>query len=452
MLTILGDKPQSGFCDGFSRRGFLTIGGFALGGLALPDVLRANPEDRSHKAIINVYLPGGPSHLDMWDLKPDAPREIRGEFVPIQTTVPGIEICELFPRIASMMDKFIVVRSLDDSDGRHDSYQCMTGRKVNDRQPPGGWPSGGAWVSHFQGPVTEAVPPHIALMYKTGNGGWGEPGEGGFLGMQHAPFNVLGREARGNSESMVLQGITLERLRDRAVLRHAFDNFKQSLDTHNTMESMDSSLQQAMGILTSSQLADALDLSQEDPRILARYGESNEEFQRDGAPQMVENFCIARRLVEAGARFVSLNYSRWDWHGGDGMNYPKSREEFPKLDMALSALVTDLHERGLDRDVSVVVWGEFGRTPKINDNNSRDHWPNANACLLAGGGMRTGQVIGATNRNGEYPSERPVHFHEVFATLYKNAGIDVENVRVFDVAGTPQYLVEPGNLPMREVV
>ncbi len=121
MLTILGDKPQSGFCDGFSRRGFLTIGGFALGGLALPDVLRANPEDRSHKAIINIYLPGGPSHLDMWDLKPDAPREIRGEFEPIQTNVPGIEICELFPRIASMMDKFIVVRSLDDSDGRHDS-------------------------------------------------------------------------------------------------------------------------------------------------------------------------------------------------------------------------------------------------------------------------------------------------------------------------------------------
>jgi uncharacterized protein (DUF1501 family) len=134
------------------------------------------------------------------------------------------------------------------------------------------------------------------------------------------------------------------------------------------------------------------------------------------------------------------------------MNYPKSREEFPKLDMALSALITDLHDRGLDRDVSVVMWGEFGRTPQINENNSRDHWPAANACVLAGGGMRTGQVIGATNRKGEYPVERPVHFQEVFATLYKNAGIDVENVRVFDQAGVPQYLVEPGNLPMREVV
>jgi uncharacterized protein (DUF1501 family) len=251
---------------------------------------------------------------------------------------------------------------------------------------------------------------------------------------------------------MVLQGITLDRLRDRVGLREAMDGIKRSLDARGTMESLDVSMQQALGILTSSQLADALDLSQEDPQVVARYGESNEQFQRDGAPQMVENFCVARRLVEAGARFVSLNYSRWDWHGGDGMNFPKSREEFPKLDQALAALVTDLHERGLDRDVSVVMWGEFGRTPKINDNNSRDHWPAANCAVLAGGGMRTGQVIGRTNRNGEHPIERPVRFQEVFATLYRNAGIDVENTRVFDLAGTPQYLVEQGIEPLREVV
>jgi len=163
-------------------------------------------------------------------------------------------------------------------------------------------------------------------------------------------------------------------------------------------------------------------------------------------------FYIARRLVEAGARFVSMNYSRWDWHGSDGMNYPKSREEFPLLDQALSALVTDLHERGLDRDVSVVVWGEFGRTPKINNNNSRDHWPQANAAMLAGGGMRTGQVIGSTNRLGEYPQDRPVKFQEVFATLYKKAGIDSENIRVFDQSGVPQYLVDQGIQPIHEVM
>jgi hypothetical protein len=251
---------------------------------------------------------------------------------------------------------------------------------------------------------------------------------------------------------MVLQGITLERLRDRVSLQRSIDRLKRDIDLSGTMEGTDISLQKAMGILTSTQLADALDLSKEDPAILARYGQSDEKFQRDGAPQMVENFCVARRLVEAGARFVSMNYSRWDWHGPDGMNFPKSREEFPKLDQALAALVTDLHERGLDQDVSIVMWGEFGRTPKINSNNSRDHWPAANAALLAGGGMRTGQVIGATNRNGEYPVERPVKFQEVFATLYRNAGLDVGQVRIFDQAGTPRYLVDQDIEPLHEVI
>jgi uncharacterized protein (DUF1501 family) len=167
---------------------------------------------------------------------------------------------------------------------------------------------------------------------------------------------------------------------------------------------------------------------------------------------MVENFCIARRLVEAGARYVSLNYSRWDWHGGDGMNYPRSREEFPLLDQGLSALISDLHERGLDKDVSVVVWGEFGRTPKINQRNSRDHWPRNNACLLAGGGLKTGQVIGETNKYGEEPAKRPVLFQEVFATLYHGLGIDAHRDRVFDGSGTPRYPVDSGVEPMRELV
>ncbi len=455
MLTILGAAPRASarFCDGLSRRNFLTVGGFALGGLSLSSMLRADsPAVRSHKSIINIYLPGGPSHLDMWDLKPEAPREIRGEFSPIQTNVPGMEFCELFPKLAQMADKFNIVRSISDSSGDHDGYQCMTGRKKNDRSPPGGWPSAGAWVSKVQGPVTDAVPPHMAVMYQTGHRPWGEPGTGGFVGVGHAPFNVVGRTARSTSDNMVLHGITLERLQDRFQLRQSMDGLKRSLDSTGGMESVDVSLQQAMGILTSSKLADAIDLSKEDPRIVARYGKSGEVFQRDGAPQMVENFCIARRLVEAGARYVSMNYSRWDWHGSDGMNYPKSREEFPLLDGALSALLLDLHERGLERDVAVVMWGEFGRTPKINGSNSRDHWPAANAAILAGGNMRTGQVVGRTNKNGEHPIDRPVKFQEIFATLYKCAGIDAENIRVFDQSGVPQYLVDQGIAPIREVI
>jgi hypothetical protein len=457
MLTILGGKNsgQTGFCDGFSRRGFLKIGGMAMGGLALPQVLESEAEagtGSSHKGIINIYMPGGPSHIDLWDLKPEAPAEIRGDFRPIATNVPGIEICEMFPRMAQMMDKFVPVRSISDADGRHDCYQCMTGRKFGERKPPGGWPAAGSWVSKLQGPVNTAVPANVALMYPTGNRTWGEPGDGGFLGVSNTPFNLVGKKARSSAEHMILKGITLERLGDRNRLMKALDNFHREADNSGLMESMDIYTQQAIGILTTSKLADALDLSKEDPKILARYGKSEEKFQRDGAPKMIENFCIARRLIEAGARYVSLNYSRWDWHGGDGMNFPRSRQEFPLLDQGLSALITDLHERGLDRDVSVVVWGEFGRTPKINRNNSRDHWPKVSCAMLAGGGMQTGQVIGKTNRYGEYAVERPVKFQEIFATLYKSAGIDYASVREFDQGGTPRYMVDQGIEPLRELV
>ena len=461
MLTILGCESRNeatqgtSFCDQLSRRSFLTIGGFAMGGLALPSVLQAEAAARSgssHKAIINIYMPGGPSHIDLWDLKPNAPAEIRGEFQPIATNVPGIEINELFPRMAQMMDKFVPVRSISDADGLHDGYQCMTGRRKSERKPPGGWPAAGSWISKLQGPTNGAVPPNVALMYTVGNRTWGEPGDGGYLGVSHTPFNLLGSKARSSPEGMVLQGISLERLQDRNQLMKAFDGFVRSADSKGVMESIDVYSQQALGILTTSKLAEALDLSKEDPRVLARYGKSDEKFIRDGAPRMIENFCVARRLVEAGARYVSLNYSRWDWHGSDGMNFPMSREEFPLLDQGLSALVTDLHERGLQNDVSVVVWGEFGRTPKINNNNSRDHWPQVSCAMLAGGGMKTGQVIGRTNKNGEHAVERPVKFQEVFATLYKCAGLDVGRVRIFDGAGVPQYLVDDGIQPMHELV
>ena len=224
MLTIPG--PRVRYCDGVSRRSFLQIGGLVLGGLALSDLFRAEARagaGPSRKSIIMVYLSGGLAHQDSFDLKPGAPREVRGEFNPIDTNVPGIQICELFPRMAAMMDKFIVVRSLSDSEGAHDAYQCMTGRRKGERSPPGGWPAGGAWVSKMQGPVRESVPPHIALMYQTGNRTWGEPGTGGFLGVGHSPFNTLGREARSTSDNMVLQGVTLERLQDRVALgRGAF--------------------------------------------------------------------------------------------------------------------------------------------------------------------------------------------------------------------------------------
>ncbi|HIA64122.1 MAG TPA: DUF1501 domain-containing protein [Planctomycetaceae bacterium] len=456
MLTIYGRKPRSNrFCDGHSRRDFLKIGGMAMGGLSLPQMFQADSNaatGSNHRAIINIYMPGGPSHIDLWDLKPDAPAEIRGDFRPIKTNVPGIEICEMFPRIAKMMDKFIPIRSICDADGRHDAYQCMTGWKFGDRTPRQGRPNFGAWSSHYQGKINNSVPPNVALMYPTGNGTWGQTQDGGFLGVQHAPFGLVEKDPLASSSNMTLKGITLDRLADRDNLLNAFDRFRRDTDNSGIADSMDVYHQQALGILTTSKLVEALDLSKEDPKILERYGENDPSYQRDGAPKMIRNFCVARRLVEAGARVVSLNYSRWDWHGGDGLNFPRSRQEFPKLDQGLAALVTDLHERGLDRHVSVVLWGEFGRTPKINKNNSRDHWPRVSCAMLAGGGMKTGQVIGSTNKYGEHAVQRPVKFQEVFATLYKNVGIDSGKVRFFDKTGTPQYMVAPGIEPIHEIL
>jgi uncharacterized protein (DUF1501 family) len=254
------------------------------------------------------------------------------------------------------------------------------------------------------------------------------------------------------SDNMVLQGITLDRLNDRKALLKSFDTVQREHDHKGVMDGMDAYEKQAFGILTSSKLVDAVDLSKEDPKVSGRYGVDDPEFERDGAPRMARNFCIARRLVEAGARVVSLNFTRWDWHGSDGKNFVQGKKDMPLLDRALTSLVRDLHERGLDKDVSVVVWGEFGRTPRINKDASRDHWPQVSCALLAGGGMKTGQVIGETNRNAEHPVKRPVKFQEVFATLYTNLGINLSQTRVFDPNGRPQYLVEPGIEPLAEVM
>ncbi|MEZ6108142.1 MAG: DUF1501 domain-containing protein [Pirellulaceae bacterium] len=439
-------------CDGLSRRSFLTIGSMMMGGLSLPQLLRAEQAaggSRSHKAIINVFLPGGPPHQDMWDVKLDAPAEIRGEFRAIRTNVPGIEVSEMFPRLAAMMDKLVPIRSVVGASGAHHSFECLTGR-LNNNPPAGGWPTMGAWVSKLQGPVNETIPPHLSLFYKTDHAPWGDPGEGGFLGIKHAPFRLVGgRNETSKVDNMVLQGMTLERLTDRTSLLGALDRFRREADQSGAMDGIDAFTQQAVGILTSSALAEALDVSKEDPALVERYGKGEPDFRADGAPKMTENFLIARRLVEAGARMVSLNFSRWDWHGG---NFTRARQDMPMLDQALSALIEDLERRDMLDDVSVVCWGEFGRTPKINKDGGRDHWPQVSCALLAGGGMRTGQVIGATNRLGEYATDRPVTFAEILATLYHCIGVDLGSVREFDLRGRPQYPVDPETRPLRELV
>jgi hypothetical protein len=439
MLTIHGGKSRNrtDFCDRIPRRAFLQIGGLALGGLTLPQILQAEAQagtGSNHKAIIMIFLPGGPPHQDMWDIKVDAPKEIRGEFNPIATNVPGIEICEQFPLIAGLADKFVFIRSVVGATGSHYAFQCLTGHDHRN-QPPGGWPCLGSVLSKVRGPVDTAIPPFVGLSPPMGHKPWSDAGQAGFLGVANAPFKPNG-EGRGD---MTLNGITLDRLADRKSVLKSLDRFRSDVDSSGMMQGLDAFTQQAFGILTSSRLADALNLDKEDPKLRDRYGRGSAKRQSDGGPKLLDDFLTARRLIEAGVRCVTLGFSRWDWHGG---NFNRGRQDFPMLDQGVTALVEDLAHRGMLDDVTVIVWGEFGRTPKINGNAGRDHWPRVSCALMAGGGMNTGQVIGATNRLGEYAKDRPVHFPEIHATLYKNLGIDVQHTTVNDLQGRPRYFVD----------
>jgi hypothetical protein len=452
MLTILGPKsPRSGYCDGVSRRNFLKIGSLGLGGLALPQLLRAESASgirsagQPHKAIIMIFLPGGPSHQDMFDLRMDAPAEIRGEFKPIPTNVPGIEICEHLPRIAKLADKYTLIRSMVGAEDRHDAITCHTGRHPRN-QPPGGWPAMGSVLGRLQGAGDPAVPAFVGLAPKMGHVPWSDNGTAGFLGSAHAPFEI---NKGGGKDDMVLQGITLDRLADRRTLLQSLDGFRRDVDSSGMISGLDAYTQQAFGILTSSKLVEALDLKQEDPKLVERYGKGDPRNRDDGGPKLMEQFLVARRLVEAGARCVTLAFSRWDHHGD---NFGALRQDLPLLDQGLSALLEDIHQRGLEKDISVVVWGEFGRTPTINKDGGRDHWPRVSCALLAGGGMRHGQVIGSTDRLGGEAATRPVYFGEVHATLYHSLGIDVNKATIPDFTGRPHFLVDNGLQPMRELV
>ena len=446
MLSIVDPKSGRGarFCDGLSRRDMLRIGTLSVGGLSLPQILAAEQASghRTHKSVIMIYMCGAPGHQDMYDLKMNAPAEIRGEFKPISTSVPGIEICEHMPRLARIMDKCVPLRSVHGSpDGNHDSFICYTGRTVRN-QPPGGWPSMGAVTSKLLGSVDQAVPAFVGLSPDAGHPPYGSPGLPGFLGVSHAAFRPNG----ASSTDIVLKDLTQARLADRRSLLGDVDRLRRDIDATRALDGMDSLTRSAFDILTSSRLAKALDVSDEPESVRERYGKGDPNRFGDGAPRNLEHFLVARRLVEAGARVVTLNFGRWDFHS-DNFNGMRDTH-LPQFDQGLSALIEDLHARGLDKDVAVVAWGEFGRTPLINKDAGRDHWPQVGGGLLAGGGFRTGQVIGATDRLGGEIVDRPVHFAEVLATLYRHLGIDPAEASLRDHTGRPQYLLDnPTPLP-----
>jgi hypothetical protein len=430
-----------------------------LGGLSLPGLLRAEASAgirASHKSVILIYLVGGPPHQDLFDLKPLAPKEIAGPWKPIATKVTGVQICEALPRLARIMDKLAVVRSLVGNQADHDAIQVYNGHHPRKPTPSGGWPQLGSAVAKLQGPVDPSVPPFVSLCYTCTHGPYNEPGPG-FLGPSLAPFRAMGK----TREDMLLRGLSVSRLSDRKTLLKRFDCMRREADANGAVKAMDTFTQQAFDLLTSSRMADALDLSKEPASVTERYGTGDPKVFMDsnGAPRVPQSLLMARRLVEAGARVVTLNYSKWDWHGGknvegraDNSIFVREAEDFPIFDQCVSALVEDLHQRGLDKDCTVVVLGEFGRTPKISAQVGRDHWPQVNCALLAGGGMKTGQVIGATDRIGGEAAARPVTWGELFATLYHNLGIDSHRVTLPDLTGRPQYLVEDDANPLSELV
>jgi hypothetical protein len=422
MLTIsCGTKSR--FCDGVSRRSFLRIGAMGIGGLTLANLLRAEAAQggSSHKALINIHLAGGPSHQDMFDLKPEAPREFRGEFNPIATNVPGIQICEHMPLLAQMADKYAIIRSLVGMIDDHSNFHTQTGWSRNELRNVGGRPSIGSVVSKVLGPTDSGSPPYIAY----------NEGHEGFLGASFKPYRPQGGDLR------LVGGMDEQRLSNRTSLLTSLDKIRRDMDQTGKMKAFDSFTQRAVGVVTSGKVADALDLGKEDEKVRERYGRDSGQM-----------FLTARRLIEAGVRVVTFDWGGWDTHGD---NFNHLRRQLPQLDKAMSALLTDLSERGLDKDVTVVMWGEFGRTPRVNSGAGRDHWSRVAMGFLAGGGMRLGQAIGTSSAYAEEAKDRPVHLLEVFATLYRNLGIDPKGTQLVDPSGRPQYLVGSYE-PIRELI
>jgi hypothetical protein len=415
MLTLWGGKQR--FCDGISRRNFLQIGAFGAG-LTLADLLRARaggatPTPSSHKAAIMIYLPGGPSHMDMYDMKPNAAKEFRGEFKPIPTNVPGIQICEHMPMQARMFDKLAIIRSIVSVDEHSDSL-VMTGfpeaQNVTAHRP-----SFGAVMSKVRGSSAD-VPPFVSLY------GMSRGTEPGYLGVAHRPFTPSGQ---GEANLRLPGGIDAVRQENRKGLLNAFDKVRRDIDATGTMKGMDSFTTRAFDMVASGTVRKALDLTREEPRTRDRF-------------KGVEQFLTARRLVEAGVGCVTLAYGGWDTHG---QNFQILKQQLPQVDRGVANLVQDLSDRGLDKDVLVVMWGEFGRTPRINGTAGRDHWGPVMSALVAGGGMKMGQAIGTTNSRGEVPKDRPVTVPQVLSTFYRAMGIDPA-MTFPNGSGRPMYILE----------
>lgn len=443
MITLLGQRNQ--LCGRMCRRQFLRVGGLGSAGLTLADLLRndarAGAPVRRPKSLIYVVLPGGVSHIDSWDLKPNAPSEYRGEFDPIRTRVPGIDICELFPRQAAMMDRLALVRGVRSVENDHFLSEVYTGLP----RTAGQRPAFGSVVSRQLG--GDALLP--AYVSATTPSDYERPH---YAGIGHAPFTPQG-EAVENLRPMQ----NLPQWQDRRSLLASLDAMRRDLDHRGEMDGMDRFRVRAMEMLMSARARDAFDLSKEPNRVLAAYGHRAGKYAHQADIDIrydwdARPFVLARRLVEAGVRVVTLSVGSWDHHRGPRQHIFQSyRLVFPLLDASLCALVNDLRDRGLDQDVLVVVLGEFGRTPQINyPGPGREHWADANCVLFAGGGLKMGQVIGETDARAEQSRNGRISLQNVMATMYTHLGIDLSTT-LADFTGRPQFLLDD-RVPIGELL
>jgi len=395
-----------------SRRGFLRIGGLGVGGLTLAQMLdpklKAETPQRA-KSVIMICLFGGPPQLDTYDLKPDAPSDYRGEFQPIKTNVPGVDICELFPLQAKMWDKLAVIRSVVAGQSDHRDQETHTGFVK-------GRPCFGSVISKVRGVNSAGVPPFVNLRFESSGL------DPTYLGVAHRAFSPRGP---GLQNLGLRENFPVERLHERRDLLHGFDTLRRDIDSSGVMNGMDALQSRAVDIVLSGEVRRALDVSRVDLRTRERY-------------KGVEQFLTARRLVEAGVGAVTMDVGNWDTHFD---NFKYCREWLPKIDRGLSNLISDLHDLGLDKDVITVMWGEFGRTPKINNRGGRDHWDRVMSTVIAGGGLKMGQAIGSTSARAEEPKSRPYRVPQVLSTIYQAIGIDPS--RTFpDGNGRPMHILD----------
>lgn len=449
MLTYWGREQR--FCDKIGRREFLRAGALGLSGLTVADVLRLRAEAPSSKptrSVIMVCLAGGPSHLDMYDLKPDAPSEYRGEFKPIHSNVTGFDLCEHLPLQAQIADKLALVRTVQFFEPmQHELEEVYTGFPKSAKRP-----TLGSVISRFSH-SDRNLPSYVSLEYSNGLTSYESPH---YMGAVHAPLHIAGGDGVYNLG--IRPGMSTNRHSERRDLLQTMDSVRRSLDANREVQDVDAYTARALDIISSSKVRDAFDLSKEPEHVLKRYGKRDDKFIYVGKEADSvwdsQKFLLARRLVEAGVPIVTLRMGLWDHHGnviqqvGGVSIWHSLKSALPLLDRSIHALVTDLHERGLDREVLVLVWGEFGRTPKISL-AGRDHWPEASFALFAGA-VKTGQVVGQTDIHGERPITRAVTAQNVIGTLYHALGIDYEQL-VNDFAGRPRQLLDNGR-PISELI